>query len=128
MLQYYDYFGTMIIFYILIIVGCCVVNVAIGAWIYKDAKKRNMDNPELWLIIVLVGGCIGCIVYLIVREPKPKDQVNPNITAPTNQMPIQQPANQESLQAQTSHIRYCPQCGSKLEGNTKFCNQCGYEL
>lgn len=44
-----------------------VVAIGLAVWVYKDAKKRDM-NAAVWLLIVLVSGCIGCIIYLIVRE------------------------------------------------------------
>lgn len=52
----------------------CVVigiQVAIAVWVYRDAQKRMPDNAVLWLLVSLVGGFIGLIVYLIVRSDKP---------------------------------------------------------
>ncbi len=51
-----------VIFLIFLIIG-----ILLAIWVYKDAKKREM-NAVLWLIIVLIFGCCGCIVYLIVRK------------------------------------------------------------
>ena len=50
---------TLIIFWI--------VAIGLAVWVYKDGKKRDM-NAVVWLLIVLLSGCIGCIIYLIVRE------------------------------------------------------------
>ena len=50
---------TLIIFW--------VIAIGLAVWVYKDAKKRDM-NAAVWLLIVLLSGCIGCIIYLIVRE------------------------------------------------------------
>ena len=44
-----------------------VVAIGLAVWVYKDAKKRDM-NAAVWLLIVLLSGCIGCIIYLIVRD------------------------------------------------------------
>ena len=44
-----------------------VIAIGLAVWVYKDAKKRDM-NAAVWLLIVLLSGCIGCIIYLIVRE------------------------------------------------------------
>lgn len=44
-----------------------VVGILIAVWVYKDAKKRDM-NAAVWLLIVLLTGCIGCIIYLVVRD------------------------------------------------------------
>jgi len=44
-----------------------IISIAIAVWVYNDAKKRDM-NAAVWLLIVLFTNCIGCIIYLIVRE------------------------------------------------------------
>ena len=64
--------GLMMVYVVLIVlvVVFYVIAILLAVWVYKDAQKRGMDNPALWLIIVLLIGCIGCIIYLIVR---PKD-------------------------------------------------------
>ncbi len=52
---------------IILLVVWFVVALLIAIWVYKDAKKRDM-NAAVWLLIVLVTGCIGCIIYLVVRD------------------------------------------------------------
>ena len=52
---------------IIIIVIISVISIAIAVWVYNDAKRRDM-NAVVWLLIVLLTSCIGCIIYLIVRE------------------------------------------------------------
>jgi hypothetical protein len=44
-----------------------IVALLLCIWVYKDAKKRDM-NATMWLLIVLLTGCIGCIIYLVVRD------------------------------------------------------------
>ena len=44
--------------------------IAICVYVYRDATARGMENAVLWLILVIVTGLIGLIVYLIVRPPK----------------------------------------------------------
>ncbi len=39
----------------------------IAVWVYRDARDRGMD-AAVWLLIVLLLGIIGLIIYLIVRE------------------------------------------------------------
>lgn len=117
MLFQYDYFAFMIVIYIIIIfVGCCL-NVLIGVWAYRDAEKRNMDNPAVWLAIVLLGGCIGCIVYLIVRNPIPESPPN-NYNPQQSYQDIEQPIT----------ASYCPKCGIKLQPGVRFCSECGHQL
>jgi len=52
---------------IIIVIVFYIVGILIAVWVYKDAKKRDM-NAAVWLLIVLVTGCIGCIVYLVIRN------------------------------------------------------------
>ena len=48
-----------------------VVWLAISVWIYKDAKKHNVENPALWAFIVFFIGVIGLLIYLLaVRKTK----------------------------------------------------------
>ena len=66
----YDPFAFLAGLYMIIIILVVVwfvVALLIAIWVYKDAKKRDM-NAAVWLLIVLVTGCIGCIIYLVVRD------------------------------------------------------------
>lgn len=58
----------MMIFIVLTIVFC-IIGILLAVWVYKDAQSRDM-NAVGWLIIVLLCGCCGCIIYLLVRQPK----------------------------------------------------------
>ncbi len=60
-------FGGMMILLIILPIVWFVIAIAVAIWVYKDAKKRDM-NAAVWLLIVLVTGCIGCIIYLVVRD------------------------------------------------------------
>ena len=65
-----DITGIMAGMYMIIIVMVIVfyiISILIAIWVYKDAKKRDM-NATMWLLIVLLTGCIGCIIYLVVRD------------------------------------------------------------
>ncbi len=52
---------------IVVLIITYVIFFLIAIWVYKDAKKRDM-NAVVWLLIVLLTGCIGCIIYLVVRD------------------------------------------------------------
>ena len=54
----------------LFIIGLVVVWILLAVWVYRDAKKRGME-ATLWLLLVLLTGLIGLIVYLIVRRDHP---------------------------------------------------------
>lgn len=58
--------GIWLIMIVLVIVYY-IIGILIAVWVYKDAKKRDM-NAAVWLLIVLLTGCIGCIIYLVVRD------------------------------------------------------------
>ena len=63
-------------FFILIIIALFVVWILLAVWVYRDAKKRGME-ATLWLLLVLLTGFIGLIVYLIVRRDHPIQQPPP---------------------------------------------------
>jgi len=63
-------------------IGCLIVSLVVGlawtvvwiilmVWVYKDAKARGMENPAVWLILIIFTHIIGFIIYLVVR-PKEK--------------------------------------------------------
>ena len=58
--------GVLMLIVILSVVFL-IIGIALAVWVYKDAKKRDM-NAAVWLLIVLLTGCCGCIIYLIVRD------------------------------------------------------------
>ncbi len=56
--------GTLLlpVIWFIVAILCCI-------WVYRDAEKRGMSGV-LWLIVVLIIGIIGLIIYLIVRKGK----------------------------------------------------------
>jgi len=59
--------GFLLLLPIILAIVWFVIAILVAIWVYKDAKKRDM-NAAVWLLIVLVTGCIGCIIYLVVRD------------------------------------------------------------
>jgi cobalamin biosynthesis protein CobD/CbiB len=47
-----------------------IIAILLCIWVYRDAESRGMGGA-LWLIIVLITGIIGLIIYLVVRKDKP---------------------------------------------------------
>lgn len=78
-----------------------VVWILVGIWVYKDAESRDM-NGALWLIVVIVLGIIGLIIYLLVRAGETRKE--------------------EAVK------RICPNCGRVIKEDVKFCPHCGKEL
>jgi TctA family transporter len=62
--------------FILFIIGLIAVWILLAVWVYRDARKRGME-ATLWLLVVLLTGIIGLIVYLIVRREHPIQQPPP---------------------------------------------------
>ncbi|HET6617893.1 MAG TPA: hypothetical protein VFH69_08795 [Gemmatimonadota bacterium] len=60
--------GVMIV----ILLAILALNVALLIWVARDAKARGLDNSVLWMILVMVTGPIGLIIYLYSR---PKGQL-----------------------------------------------------
>lgn len=79
-----------------------VIGILLCVWVYNDAESRRM-NGGLWLIIVLISGPVGLIVYLIVRGEKRVGLVPP----------------------MRGRTRFCIHCGRELSLNTTFCPTCG---
>lgn len=59
--------GAGIGFFLFVIIGLFVLNVAILVWVAKDAKARNMGSSVGWLILVLFLGPLGLVIYLLSR-------------------------------------------------------------
>lgn len=59
--------GFLLLLPLILVAVFYIIAIIIAIWVYKDAKKRDM-NAAVWLLIVLVTGCIGCIIYLVVRD------------------------------------------------------------
>lgn len=53
---------------LLIMLVIAAVWIGISYWVYKDAKKRNMDNAAIWGIATFVIGIFGLILYILVRD------------------------------------------------------------
>jgi hypothetical protein len=85
-----------LIFSILII--SFIVWLAIAIWVYKDAKKRG-ENGLLWLIIVLIGGLLGIVIWFLIRPPIGGKKSLPD--------------------------RICPNCGRGIPFDANICPYCG---
>lgn len=52
---------------ILVLVALFVVHILILVWVARDAKARNMDSGVLWIILILMTGVVGLIIYIFSR-------------------------------------------------------------
>lgn len=89
-----------------------IISILLCVWVYRDAESRGM-NGVLWLIVVLIGGIIGLIVYLIVRKEK---------------LPPPPPPRLEYTTETLSLRRFCSHCGKEVNADAIFCPYCGGKL
>lgn len=107
---------------VIIIVLACLIPIIMCIWVHGDAKKRGMDET-LWLLIVLLTGILGLIIYLIVRDPlKPEYSGQQAATAPSTHTAQPQHAATRPI---SSDVKYCPNCGGENESSVSFCIHCG---
>ena len=78
-----------------------IIGILLAIWVYKDAEKRG-SSGILWLIIVLLTGIIGLIIWLVVRPP-------------IGGHPQQQQASG----------RMCTNCGRPIPMDARVCPYCG---
>ncbi|TLZ51636.1 MAG: zinc ribbon domain-containing protein [Methanobacteriota archaeon] len=92
-----------------------------GIWVYRDAESRGM-NGVLWLLVVLVAGLIGIIIYFVVRH----DHRPPLYPAyvPPPWTPTPGPA--QAMPGATPLT--CKNCGAALATGATFCSKCGTKV
>lgn len=112
-----------------------IIWLLVAIWVYKDAEARGMGGV-LWLIIVIILGLIGIIIYLVVRKPL-QPPMQPYGAYPPQQQPYGQypppppPAYQQPppppayQQAPPQETRVCMGCGRQVPVNYNVCPHCG---
>ena len=70
-----------------------IIWILVAIWVYRDAEKRGKSGV-LWLIVVILLGLVGLIIWLVVRGEKP---------APS---------------------RNCPNCGRAIPEDARVCPYC----
>ena len=102
-----------------------IVFIAIAIWVYKDAEKRG-SSGALWLIIVILLGIIGIIIWLIVRPPiggHPQQQQY--YQPPPQQQYTPQPPPQQQAPPPQQTGRFCTNCGKPIPQDAQVCPYCG---
>lgn len=82
-----------------------IIWIVLAIWVYKDAEKRGKSGA-LWLIIVIITGIIGLIIWLVIRPPIGGE-------------PGQNPAGAD---------RRCPSCGRQIPVDAQVCPYCGNDF
>ena len=107
--------------------ACCFIYliafifwILIGIYVYKDAEKRGKSGV-LWLIVILIFGIIGLIIWWLVRPPE--------ISTPVYQpQPVYRQVENTAPISEKYKPKYCPNCGATLDGTPIFCFNCGFKL
>jgi hypothetical protein len=101
--------------------GAALASVALLiGYVSRDVKRRNMSAPLWMLIVVVMPGGIGAVVYFLLRQP----------------VLIRCPNCTTEL---TAGVHFCPQCrfqvapvcGQCFRGvqiTDAFCPQCGHDV
>ena len=82
----------------------CLLPILIGVYVYRDAKRRNMNAPLWTLIAILAPSLIGFIIYLLVRGNYS------NLKCPRCDTTV------------TEQYVVCPKCGAKLRPSCPNCS------
>ncbi|MHA1733054.1 MAG: PLD nuclease N-terminal domain-containing protein [Promethearchaeota archaeon] len=45
-----------------------LVTVLVAVYVHADAQRREVPNPGVWVLIVLLFNIVGLVVYLLVRR------------------------------------------------------------
>ncbi len=101
--------GTLLASYILLI-----------GYVSRDVRRRNMQAALWMLIVVLMPGGIGAVVYFLLRQPilSRCPHCSSEIASSCNFCP----------QCQFQMAPVCGQCFRGVEITDVFCKQCGHDL
>lgn len=60
----------------LFIILMVIVGGGLWIWMIIDCATNEPSGTDkiVWILIVLLGGCIGAAIYLLVRRPKRREQ------------------------------------------------------
>lgn len=90
------------------------------------------------LVLLVVFGGVAAVAFAVILNKESSNKPQPPQSNPYQQMPPaqQMPPTQQVPPAQqvptaiddaqpVESAHFCPQCGSKLETNASFCQNCG---
>jgi len=124
------------------LIAIFVVSILIAIWVYRDAETRGM-NGVLWLIVVLIAGIVGLIIYLVVRSDHPvrpagaypatpgygpPPQYAPGYYPPPGTAPAAPPPQAPAAGAPAAGMVTCRTCGTVSAVGVQYCRNCGAKL
>lgn len=59
--------GAAPIVVIVFIIAVIALNIALLVWVARDSKSRGMDNSVMWMILVMITGVLGLVIYIFSR-------------------------------------------------------------
>ena len=80
--------------FIFIPIAALAISIALLVWVARDAKARSMDSAVLWMVLVMLTGLIGLVIYIFSR--------------PQGNLVQCASCNNQRLQASAK----CPHCGN----------------
>ncbi|HEY0263121.1 MAG TPA: zinc ribbon domain-containing protein [Granulicella sp.] len=94
--------------------------VLLVGYVSRDVKRRGMSAPLWLLIVILMPGGIGGVVYFLLRQPilSRCPHCSTEIAASYNFCP----------QCQFQMAPVCGQCFSSVQITDVFCIRCGHDL
>jgi hypothetical protein len=110
-----------------------IVYIWIATYVHKDAIKRDIPNPGVWLLIALLFHIGGLFIYLIVRGSYSSTNTN-NAKMNVEKVQTYQTVNPykqiqvEPVAGSAATAKFCPMCGNKLRENAAFCAICGSKI
>lgn len=49
-----------------ILLFCVIVHILLAVWVFQDIRKKS-DSSGIWIVIALLTGLLGALVYAVVR-------------------------------------------------------------
>lgn len=86
-----------------VLIAILLIAVLLAVYVYRDARRREMNAPLWTLIVVFAPGFIGLIIYLLVRGS------HSDLSCPNCYKPVK------------SNFAVCPHCGTKLRPSCPNC-------
>ena len=84
------------------------------------------------LVLLVVFGGVAAVAFAVILNKESSNKPQPPQSNPYQQMPLVQqvpPAQQVSTMVDDAQpvepAHFCAQCGSRLEANASFCQNCG---
>ena len=101
---------------VLIVIFIVLMWLALGAWVYRDARRRNPapGYPRLMAAIALIIPYLGALLYVAVR--------------PAETIEEQHERQMETASLERQALLQCPDCGYPIENRYLACPSCMRKL